>query len=42
MPSEYVATSPVKGFQTYPYNPGKAKKLLAEAGFPRASTWAPS
>ncbi len=33
MPSEYVPTSPDKGFQTYPYDPGKAKKLLAEAGF---------
>jgi peptide/nickel transport system substrate-binding protein len=35
MPSEYVATSPVKGFQTYPYNPTMAKKLLAEAGYPK-------
>lgn len=35
MPSEYVATSPVSGFQTYPYNPGTAKKLLAEAGYPK-------
>jgi len=35
MPSEYVATSPVKGFQTYPYNPTLAKKLLAEAGYPK-------
>jgi peptide/nickel transport system substrate-binding protein len=35
MPSEYVATSPVSGFQTYPYNPGTAKKLLAEAGHPK-------
>jgi peptide/nickel transport system substrate-binding protein len=34
MPSEYVPTSPVSGFQTYPYNPGLAKKLLAEAGHP--------
>ena len=35
MPSEYVPTSPDKGFQTYPYDPGKAKKLLAEAGHPK-------
>jgi len=35
MPSEYVATSPVSGFQTYPYNPTMAKKLLAEAGYPK-------
>lgn len=35
MPAEYVPTSPVNGFQTYPYNPGTAKKLLAEAGFPK-------
>jgi peptide/nickel transport system substrate-binding protein len=35
MPSEYVATSPVSGFQTYPYNPGMAKKLLADAGYPK-------
>jgi peptide/nickel transport system substrate-binding protein len=34
MPAEYVATSPTGGFQTYPYDPGKAKKLLAEAGYP--------
>ena len=35
MPSEYVATSPVNGFQTYPYNPTLSKKLLAEAGYPK-------
>jgi len=35
MPSEYVATSPVNGFQTYPYNPTLSKKLMAEAGYPK-------
>ena len=35
MPSEYVATSPVRGFQTYAYDPGQAKKLLAAAGYPK-------
>jgi peptide/nickel transport system substrate-binding protein len=34
MPSEYVATSPKDGFQTYDYNVDTAKKLLTEAGFP--------
>lgn len=33
MPSEYVETSPVDGFETYDYNPDKAKELLAEAGY---------
>lgn len=33
MPSEYVASSPKDGFQTYDYNPETAKKLLAEAGY---------
>lgn len=33
MPSEYVATSPVDGFETYPYNPEKSKELLKEAGY---------
>jgi peptide/nickel transport system substrate-binding protein len=35
MPSEYVATSPVSGFKTYDYNVATAKKLLAEAGYPK-------
>lgn len=34
MPSEYVATSPVDGFETYAYDLEKAKQLLAEAGYP--------
>lgn len=34
MPSEYVATSPVDGFETYGYNAELSKKLLAEAGYP--------
>lgn len=34
MPPEYVATSPKDGFETYAYDVEKAKKLLAEAGFP--------
>ncbi len=33
MPSEYVATSPVDGFETYGYDLELSKKLLAEAGF---------
>lgn len=33
MPSEYVASSPADGFQTYDYSLEKAKALLAEAGF---------
>lgn len=36
MPSDYVATAPVAadgGFETYSYNPEKAKALLREAGF---------
>ena len=33
MPSEYVATSPVDGFETYGYDIEKAKALLAEAGY---------
>lgn len=35
MPPEYVATSPKTGFKTYDYNIATAKKLLADAGFPR-------
>ena len=34
MPSDYVPTSPVDGFETYGYNLEKAKALLAEAGYP--------
>lgn len=34
MPSEYVATSPVDGYNAYPYNLDLSKKLLAEAGYP--------
>lgn len=34
MPSEYVATSPVDGFETYAYNIEKSKALLTEAGYP--------
>ena len=34
MPPEYVATSPVDGFETYGYDVEKAKALLAEAGYP--------
>ncbi len=34
MPSDYVATSPVDGFETYAFNLEKAKSLLAEAGYP--------
>lgn len=33
MPSEYVPTSPDSGFETYDYNPDKAKELLKEAGY---------
>lgn len=34
MPSDYVATSPKTGFETYEYNLDKAKTLLTEAGYP--------
>ncbi len=34
MPSEYVATSPESGYETYDYDPDKARELLAEAGYP--------
>lgn len=34
MPSEYVATSPVDGFETYDYDLELSKKLLTEAGYP--------
>ena len=34
MPSDYVPTSPVSGFETYDYNVEKAKALLVEAGYP--------
>jgi peptide/nickel transport system substrate-binding protein len=35
MPSEYVATSPADGFKRYDYDPELAKRLLAEAGYPK-------
>lgn len=34
MPSEYVATSPVDGFETYDFDIELSKKLLTEAGYP--------
>lgn len=34
MPSEYVATSPSSGFETYDYSVEKAKEYLADAGYP--------
>ena len=34
MPSEYVPTSPSSGFETYDYDPDKARELLKEAGYP--------
>ena len=34
MPPEYVPTAPTNGFKTYGYDPGMARRLLAEAGYP--------